>query len=161
MTTTYYLEITENPNRQPQLPVSLRVTEIEIDQPHFNRFLYQLIGTPWQWTDKLKLTDQDWQDYVCRPELRTWVAYCKGTIAGYFELEQQGSDVEVKYFGLVEAFIGRGFGRALLNCAISQAWEMEGTERVWVHTCSLDHENALNNYQKCGFKLYKTEEEQR
>ncbi|TCS43030.1 GNAT family N-acetyltransferase [Reinekea marinisedimentorum] len=159
MTTIFYLEITEKPLGTTLLPESLTVSEIQIDQPQFNRFLYQLIGAPWQWTDKLKLSDEDWNSYVCRPELRTWVAYKEGAIAGYFELETQGKAIELKYFGLEQGFIGQGYGKALLSYAIAQAWAIAGTERVWVHTCSLDHENALNNYQRCGFKLYKTEQE--
>ena len=30
-------------------------------------------------------------------------------------------------------------------------------KRVWVHTCSLDHKNALNNYKSRGMKIFKTE----
>ena len=30
-------------------------------------------------------------------------------------------------------------------------------KRVWVHTCSLDHKNALNNYIARGMKIFKTE----
>lgn len=159
MTTVYYLEIKQAPSGFSALPEALTVSEIKNDQPQFNRFLYELVGGPWQWTDKLSLTKEDWQSYVCRPELRTWVAYCEGAIAGYFELEKQGTDVEIKYFGLTKEFIGQGFGKSLLNYAIEQAWLMNQIERVWVHTCSLDHTNALNNYQKCGFELYKTEQE--
>ena len=33
----------------------------------------------------------------------------------------------------------------------------ENTKRVWVHTCSLDHKNALNNYISRGMRIYKTE----
>ena len=29
--------------------------------------------------------------------------------------------------------------------------------RVWVHTCSLDHKNALNNYISRGMNIFKTE----
>jgi hypothetical protein len=28
---------------------------------------------------------------------------------------------------------------------------------VWVHTCSLDHKNALHNYQSRGMKIFKSE----
>ena len=30
-------------------------------------------------------------------------------------------------------------------------------KRVWVHTCSLDHKNALNNYIARGMKVFKKE----
>ena len=29
--------------------------------------------------------------------------------------------------------------------------------RVWGHTCSLDHKNALKNYLSRGMKIYNTE----
>jgi GNAT superfamily N-acetyltransferase len=159
MTTIYHLEMTDKPATKAQIPAPLTINEIKTDQPLFNRFLYELVGTDWQWTDKSALSDKDWAHYVCRTDLRTWVAYYEGAIAGYFELEKQNNQVELKYFGLVKEFIGKGFGRPLLTYAIEQAWKITGIQRVWVHTCSLDHPNALNNYQKCGFRLYKTEQE--
>ena len=30
-------------------------------------------------------------------------------------------------------------------------------KRVWLHTCSLDHENALRNYISRGMKIFKKE----
>ncbi|MEJ2045380.1 MAG: GNAT family N-acetyltransferase [Reinekea sp.] len=155
METTYYLEMND-----PQahiirpLPSNLLLSEIRKDQPGFNKALYQMVGEPWQWTDKLSLSKQEWVDYVQRDELRTWVAYCDGAIAGYFELEKQGSDVEIKYFGLTREFIGQGLGSPLLSAAVQNAWQWPGTDRVWVHTCTLDHPNALNTYQRSGFKIY-------
>jgi hypothetical protein len=32
-----------------------------------------------------------------------------------------------------------------------------GCIRVWVHTCSLDHKNALLNYLSRGMKIFKSE----
>jgi len=91
---------------------------------------------------------------VNRPELETWVAYVLGRIAGYFELERQaGSAVEIAYFGLLPAFVGRGIGGHLLTGAIKRAWAM-GASRVWVHTCTLDHPNALPNYRARGLKEF-------
>ena len=65
--------------------------------------------------------------------------------------------MEIKYFGLAPAFIGKGFGGRLLTAAIEQAWDWGEVKRVWVHTCSLDHPGALSNYQARGMQLYKTE----
>ena len=136
----------------------LSVVEAEIDEYQLNRFLYQFIGGPWHWTDKLSLTETDWQAYVSDPKLRTWVAYFKGSIAGYFELHSQDDGTtEIAYFGLAEKFIGKGFGGYLLSQAIKNAWNIASTKRVYVHTCSLDHPSALTNYQSRGFTIFNTE----
>ena len=157
---TYYLEMrsTEQLRSKP-LPPELTVVECQIKQFPFNRFLYQLVGGPWQWTDKLSLSDAQWRDLVEHPGHRTWVAYHQGAIAGYYELQRVGNDVEILYFGLVEAFFGRGFGGPLLSHALASAWAWAGTERVWVHTCSLDHPSALGNSQARGLQLYQQVEE--
>lgn len=155
----YYLEM----NSPEQLngkddALGLQIVEAEINEFRLNKFLYQLIGEQWQWNDKLSLSDEDWQQYVASSSLRTWVAYYRGSIAGYFELKSdEEGNTEIMYFGLAPSFIGKGFGGYLLSQAIKNAWAMPNTKRVWVHTCTLDHPSALLNYQSRGFKLYKTE----
>ena len=57
---------------------------------------------------------------------------------------------------MIPEFIGRGHGKALLQDAITKAWEFGGN-RVWLHTCSLDHPQALSNYLARGFRVFKTE----
>jgi GNAT superfamily N-acetyltransferase len=161
--TTYYLEMTA-PEQLVASPVpeGLTIVEAEIKQYRLNRFLYQLVGEPWQWVDKLSLSDAQWRDYAESDDLRTWVAYHRGAIAGYYELQRQdGGAVELKYFGLAPDFIGRGFGGPLLSHAIRAAWDWGDTARVWVHTCTLDHPSALGNYQARGFRIYDTEVEAR
>ncbi len=157
--TTYYLEMS-NPtqlNAKP-CPAGLSVVEAEEKEFRFNRYLYQLVGEPWQWNDKLKESDKTWQDYAERDALRTWVAYYRGAIAGYFELEKQANgDVQIAYFGLAPRFIGRGFGGHLLSRALREAWDWAPCKRVWVHTCTLDHEGALANYQARGMTIFRTE----
>jgi len=44
----------------------------------------------------------------------------------------------------------------LLTCAIKKSF-LNNPKRVWVHTCSLDHKNALNNYIARGMKIFKKE----
>ena len=156
--TTYYLEM-----RSPALLKAkqeahgLQVCECEIKQFQFNRFLYQFVGAPWAWTDKLSWTDDQWRAYAEDDDLRTWVAYYRGSPAGFYELQRQDrGDVEIAYFGLATRFIGQGFGAYLLSQAIESAWAWKGTKRVWVHTCTLDHPSALLNYKSRGMEIYDT-----
>jgi GNAT superfamily N-acetyltransferase len=156
--TVWYLQMQSvSELRCKQKPAELSVVEAEVRQYQFNRFLYQLVGPAWQWTDKLSWHDQQWQAYAEADNLRTWVAWCQGSPAGYFELLRDPSgDVEISYFGLAPKFIGRGFGGYLLAEALQQAWDWPA-DRVKVNTCSLDHPSALANYQARGMQIYKTE----
>ncbi|WP_202410252.1 GNAT family N-acetyltransferase [Pseudomaricurvus sp. HS19] len=155
----YYLEMTSKDNLLPKEAVAgISINEAKVKNFRFNRFLYQLVGEAWSWTDKLSLTDQAWQEYAENDNLRTWVAYVEGSIAGYYELQvQDEGNVELVYFGLAPDFIGKGLGGYLLTHAIATAWSLPGTRRVWVHTCDLDHPNALKNYEARGFTLYDVE----
>ncbi|MDA0745059.1 MAG: GNAT family N-acetyltransferase [bacterium] len=157
---TTYLQMTDRtelqPARSPATPFHL--VRVEIPCPEFNRFLYIAVGTNWFWYTRLSWDYDKWLAYLNRPQLETWVAYISGTPAGYFELEmQKQNDVEIAYFGILPGFLGKGLGGALLTSAITRAWDM-GANRVWVHTCTLDHPHALQNYQARGFRIYRTEE---
>jgi GNAT superfamily N-acetyltransferase len=130
----------------------------EIPCPELNRFLYTAVGARWWWYSRLEWDYGRWLAYLDRPGLETWIAYVSGAPAGYFELErQEGDNVELAYFGLLPGFIGRGLGGPLLTAAVARAWDM-GAKRVWVHTCTLDHPQALANYQARGFRIFYTEE---
>lgn len=159
--TTYYLEMQSADQLKEKTDANgLEICEAEIKQYQVNRFLYQLVGGHWAWDDKLSLTDEQWAFFAESKNLRTWIAYFKGSIAGYYELEKQrGGDVEIAYFGLAPLFIGKGFGSYLLSHAIKSAWAWEGTKRVHVQTCTLDHPTALKNYLASGFELYREEQE--
>jgi GNAT superfamily N-acetyltransferase len=137
-------------------PEIARILEAKIKQARFNRFLYELVGSTWQWADKLAWTEEQWRDYAEADNLRTWVAWVDGSPAGYFELQKATTgEVEISYFGLADKFIGRGLGGHLLSEAIRQAWAWRAS-RVLVNTCSLDHPSALANYQARGMHIYKT-----
>jgi GNAT superfamily N-acetyltransferase len=158
ITTTYLEMLAPDEHRLAKAPErALRIEEARVPQWQYNRFLYALVGSQWEWRDKQSWTDAQWAEYAQSPALHTFVGYVEGTPAGYFELQQQAeANVELAYFGLAPTFIGRGLGGALLSAAIGEAWKMS-PRRVWVHTCTLDHPNALKNYQARGFSIYKTE----
>ena len=158
--TTYYLEMLAATALNAKTNSNgLIIQEVQTAQFQFNRFLYQLVGEQWQWTDKLSWPDDQWKAYVEDENLRTWVAYSSGAIAGYFELIRDNHDTEIKYFGLAPQFFGNGFGGFLLSQAIANAWQWSGTQRVWVHTCTLDHPYALKNYLARGFTIYDEKED--
>ncbi len=156
---TTYLEMT-SPDQLVSKSASntdIIISEAKIPSPDLNHFLFMAVGQPWQWYSRLSWRREDWQQYLNSSAVQTWVGYMSGTPFGYFELEEQANTgVEIKFFGLMQQYIGRGLGAILLSRAIAQAWAM-GTSRVWLHTCSLDHPKALPNYQKRGFKIYDVE----
>ncbi len=157
--TTTSLEMTSRTDFRPSVkePPSFEARRLGIPLPELNRFFYASVGRDWFWLDRLDWSLAQWKEYTDRPGLETWVGSLQGTPAGYFELEAQPERiVEIVYFGLLPQFVGRGVGGALLTAAINRAWEM-GAARVWVHTCTLDHPRALENYKARGFRVFKTE----
>ncbi len=160
--TTYSLEMldaSEHREKRGEDPL-FGIVKVNIPSPAFNRFLYEQVGSNYEWTDRLSWTERQWFDYVHSENILTYVAYYDGAPAGYYELKKEpGDNIELAYFGLLPDFIGKGVGGPLLSCAINDAWSL-GARRVWVHTCTLDHPSALTNYQRRGFKIYKEEMEE-
>jgi GNAT superfamily N-acetyltransferase len=153
--TTWYLEMTD-PGRLAPAPEpypDLEVRQAELPSPELSRALYAGVGSDWYWTDRLGWSWTRWHEWLARPELETWVAWVRGTPAGYAELEHAGDAVEIVSFGLLPAFIGRGLGPRLLDVAARRAWAL-GPRRVWLHTCSLDGPAALPTYRRRGFEVY-------
>lgn len=159
MVSTTYLEITSEGQwvRRRRPDSDLVVRECVVKQPLFNRFLYEYVGADWKWTFRLAWSEQKWRD-MTGEDLRTFVAYQQGSIAGYYELRKQGREVEIGIFGLAPEFIGHGYGGLLLDSAVENAFAWDAA-RVWLHTCTDDHPNALNNYLKSGFVIYKVQDE--
>ena len=123
-----------------------------------NKFFYKNIGKKHKWIDRLVWMDAQWIDYVSNKNVKTYVFKFKDDLAGFFELIShiEKKEVEIAYFGLLEEFQNKKLGSYLLSQAIQKSFN-GSTERVWVHTCSLDHKNALKNYIARGMKIFKTE----
>jgi len=123
-----------------------------------NKFFYKNIGKKHKWTDRLIWTEAQWIDYVSNKKVRTYVLKYQNNLAGFFELifHSNEKEVEIAYFGLMEEFQNKKLGSYLLSQAIKKSFYSK-TNRVWVHTCSLDHKNALKNYIARGMKIFKSE----
>ena len=134
---------------------------VELADPkdfQLNKFFYKNIGKNCQWIDRLVWTDLNWIEYISNNQLVTYILKDKSEIAGYFELliNKKSKEAEIAYFGILEEYYGKKLGGYLLSEAIKNSFNL-GCERAWVHTCSLDHKNALKNYLARGMKNFKSE----
>jgi GNAT superfamily N-acetyltransferase len=141
------------------VPEGAHVERLERCAPELYRQLYAEVGRQWSWFDRLWWSDEELATHLAKPGVVVRVLHLNGAPAGYYELVSHENDrsVEIGYFGLMPHAIGRGLGRWLLAEAIQEAWE-GATDRVWLHTCTLDHPAALPNYQKAGFVVTRSEQ---
>lgn len=154
-----YLEMTDPSALEgaPAPDAGSVVERVEQAAPGEWRYLYTEVGRQYHWVDRLGWTDEEIKAYLADPALELWVLRAGGEPAGYFELRRHPDEaVEIAYFGLLPAFVGRGFGKFLLTRAVERAWA-RGAARVWLHTSSLDHASALPNYLARGFSIWKQE----
>ncbi len=155
-----YLEISSlkdlNEGIKPSEDFSLDL----IDPINFqlNKFFYKNIGKKHKWIDRLIWNEQKWIDYVSSKKVKTYVLKNKDDLVGFFELifHFEKKEVEIAYFGILEEYQNKKLGSFLLSEAIKTSFD-QNISRVWLHTCSLDHKNALNNYIARGMKIFKSE----
>ncbi|MDB0054057.1 GNAT family N-acetyltransferase [Candidatus Pelagibacter sp.] len=123
-----------------------------------NKFFYKNVGKKHKWIDRLVWTEAQWINYVSNKNVRTFIFKNKEDLAGFFELifHPEKREIEIAYFGLLEEYQNKKLGSYLLSEAIKISFEYS-IKRVWLHTCSLDHKNALSNYVARGMKIFKTE----
>ena len=123
-----------------------------------NKFFYKNVGKKHHWIDRLSWTNKQWIKYTSDEKLKTYVLQKNNDLAGYFELisHTEINEVEIAYLGLLEEYQNKKLGSYLLSSAIKNSF-LSNPKRVWVHTCSLDHKNALNNYISRGMKIFKKE----
>ena len=124
-----------------------------------NKFFYKNIGKKHKWIDRLAWSEEKWISYVSSKNVNTYVLKHKNDLVGFFELilHQENKEIEIAYFGILEEYQNKKLGSYLLSEAIRESLHRNNIERVWLHTCSLDHKNALNNYLARGMKIFKRE----
>ena len=154
-----YLEMREPALPRVTLPkdVDAHIARVFDCPASFWRYLYTEVGRPYRWTDRLPWSDEQIREYLADPAVSLFLMTLAGAPAGYFELRRDDENgVEIAYLGLLPEFTGRGLGRFLLSEAVRHAWDL-APSRVWLHTCTLDHPAALQNYLKRGFTIVRTE----
>ena len=146
------LNYSQSPNNKCEL--------FEINPPDFqiNKFFYKQIGKSYRWIDRLIWDDVKWMNYTNNSNLETYIMSDNEELIGFFELlfNPDTSKCEIAYFGILDQYIGKKYGGYLLSEALKLGFR-KNTKKVWLHTCSLDHKNALKNYLKRGMKIFKSE----
>tara|TARA_B100000963_G_scaffold357675_1_gene380433 strand:- start:2787 stop:3293 length:507 start_codon:yes stop_codon:yes gene_type:complete len=141
-------------------PINERKFSIKKVKPDFqlNKFFYKQVGKNHRWLDRLSWSDKKWINFISNENLETYVISSSEDLVGFFELiyNPKLKEIEISYFGLLEEYIGKGIGGYALSEAIKRSFE-KNIKRVWLHTCTLDHPNALKNYIARGMTVFKKE----
>ena len=155
-----YLEITSIHDLKENKKIYKDYTITLLDPVDFqlNRFFYKNIGKNYKWVDRLVWSETKWIDYVSNRNVKTFILKNKNDLVGFFEsiFHIEKNEIEIAYFGVLEEYQNKKLGSYLLSEAIKKSFE-NNIRRVWLHTCSTDHKNALNNYIARGMKIFKSE----
>ncbi|MBY0528208.1 MAG: GNAT family N-acetyltransferase [Gemmataceae bacterium] len=159
---TFYVEmLAPCPRSVPSPRDGLAVVRAVRPTVAFYRFFYDVVGEHWNWSSRKKMADAEIAAIIHDPKVEMHVLYVEGVPAGFAELDRRTEgEIELVQFGLLPDFIGQGLGKYFLQWTIDKAWSYQ-PNRLWLHTCTLDHPAALPSYLKAGFVLYMQETSQR
>lgn len=155
-----HLEMRVRPRPSPMPPSPLRLVRWKSPKLDAYRALFRRVGEPWMWFSRLVMPDARLAEILENPATEIY-AVCdpRGIEVGLLELDfAQPGHCELSFFGLIPDLNGKGHGRWLMANALSLGWR-KGVDRVWVHTCTLDHPGALRFYTKSGFTPFAREVE--
>jgi GNAT superfamily N-acetyltransferase len=146
------LEMRTRPAPRPLPAAPLRLAPWRTPSPDAYRALFRRVGAPWLWFSRLLLDDEGLSAIIDDEAVAIYaVLDPAGIEVGLLELDfRQAGQCELAFFGLVPELAERGYGRWLMAHALMLAWRA-GIDRVWVHTCTLDHPKALGFYRAQGF----------
>ena len=135
------------------------INHLKPDDFQINKFFYKQIGKKHRWVDRLIWSEKEWIKYSSSPKVETYIFKINNDLVGYFELilHTDLNEVEIAYMGLLEEYHNKKLGSYLLSGEIKKSFKKKNISRVWVHTCTLDHKNALRNYLARGMKIFKKE----
>ncbi len=156
----YYLEINslKSLNQVNSPNNDLTLEKVNPPDIELNKFFYKNVGKKHRWIDRLVWDNLKWISYLENSNVHTYILKLNKDLVGYFEiiLDSSVKSSEIAYFGILENYIGKKIGGYLLSEAIKKCFELK-SQKVWAHTCTLDHENALSNYLNRGMKIFKEE----
>ena len=157
----FFLELKKDkkPKRQIIFPENVEISLETEKDININKFFYRQVGKDHFWRDRLLWTDKEWKKYIENKNLETGIMKINNELVGFYEQEfhKNQNEVELIQMGILKEHQGKKLGSFLLQYII-QTVQDRNIERLYVHTCSLDHKYALNNYLSKGLKIFKKEE---
>ena len=104
-------------------------------------------------------SDKEWSKYINNKNLETGIMKINDDLIGFYEQEFHvvKNEIELIQMGILKEYQEKKLGSFLLQYIVNKAFA-RNVKRVWVHTCTLDHKHALNNYLSKGFNIFKEEE---
>ena len=151
------LEMLSPPPRRADPPGVEGFSLDEIGREDVQRYLavYRLLGERWMWFSRLVKPVAELQAILADPLVEFFAVRFGGRDVGLLELDfRMKGEGELAFFGLDESVVGKGAGRWLMNRALERAWARP-ISRFWVHTCTLDHQGAVEFYQRSGFSAFR------
>jgi GNAT superfamily N-acetyltransferase len=158
--TVTFLEMHEPKELPAQLPnTHFELLPKPISADEYRTYYYE-VGEKHFWLDRMVMPDEELFDKINASNVDIFLFYVNKEVAGYIEFVKEEKHVEILYFGLMPAFIGKGYGKYFLHWVIAKAWSYL-PEWIQLNTCTLDHPNALGTYKRAGFTEVRTEIHQR
>jgi len=119
------------------------------------RDLFHRIGDDWLWFSRHQLSDERLRAIIHDPRIVIHALEAGGRDEGLLELDfRADGECELAFLGLTKPMLGRGAGRWLMNRALDLAWSRP-IRRLWLHTCTLDHPDAVSFYMRSGFVAFR------
>ena len=155
---SYLLELQSKsdfrPKKFPETAISVgRASTSDAD---LCRHLWIKVGRGF-WNERADWTAERWRTYLTEKAISFWIVRMAIEEIGFFELARDDENMKIEGLGLLPLWRNRGLGGGLLSAATKQAFDC-GASRIWLHTATDDHPNALPNYRKRGYRIYQEEE---
>ena len=152
--TTYYERMgpfMDDPVQWPEGVTYARLGPQDTDQ---YRSLFRVVGENLLWVSRLEIAQHDLVLVLSNPDIEVYSIAHNGVAAGLLEIDfREESNAEIVYIGLDLTATGLGIGPAMMKLALARSAARK-INRVWLHTCHFDSEQAPRFYQKFGFRAY-------
>jgi GNAT superfamily N-acetyltransferase len=145
------LQMFARPAPRPEIAGPWELQRIARPDPDTYRSIYRKVGDEWVWFSRILMGDDELTSIIRHPEVEMYGLKVGQEIDGLLELDfRVTGEAELAFFGVGSSLIGGGAARWLMNRALELAWQRPIT-RFWVHTCTMDHPNAIAFYMRSGF----------
>ena len=112
--------------------------------------IYKSVGYKYNWIGRLKINETELLKIIHNNSVEIYLMKKNKKKIGFLEIDYRSSnEIKIVHLGIIENYIGKGYGKRLLNFAIKRAKKI-GIKPLILQTNSLDHPNALIFYQKKG-----------